>query len=55
MMLWVLINLSMLAKHLELQAGQGPSTAILLYTVFTTLYVVDYFWVEVIFCSIQKP
>eukprot|EP00007_Cunea_sp_BSH-02190019_P000300 CAMPEP_0174230630 /NCGR_PEP_ID=MMETSP0417-20130205/1357_1 /TAXON_ID=242541 /ORGANISM="Mayorella sp, Strain BSH-02190019" /LENGTH=403 /DNA_ID=CAMNT_0015308361 /DNA_START=170 /DNA_END=1378 /DNA_ORIENTATION=- len=44
MMLWILINLSMLAKHIELMGHITPRMA--LYQAFTMLYVADYFWFE---------
>ena len=43
MMAWTLINLSFLYKHAELNGG-NMTLGIVLYNVFTLLYVVDYFF-----------
>lgn len=44
MMGWLLINLSLAAKHLEIVGF--ISTPMLLYQIFSLIYVVDYFWFE---------
>ncbi len=45
MMMWELINLSFLVKHMELNGG-NITTAVLLYNFFTLFYIVDYFYNE---------
>lgn len=44
MMGWLLINLSLAAKHYELLGH--ISTPMLLYQIFSFVYIVDYFWFE---------
>eukprot|EP01097_Dermamoeba_algensis_P009859 TRINITY_DN7093_c0_g1_i1.p1 TRINITY_DN7093_c0_g1~~TRINITY_DN7093_c0_g1_i1.p1 ORF type:complete len:275 (+),score=57.50 TRINITY_DN7093_c0_g1_i1:106-825(+) len=44
MMLWIVLNLSLLAKHYELNGH--ISTAMMLYQIFSFSYVVDYFYHE---------
>lgn len=46
MMAWGLINLSMLARHVELSETGSISTAMALYQLFTMMYIVDYFFLE---------
>jgi Delta14-sterol reductase len=44
MMMWLFINLSFLAKHYEITGGF--STGMILYQLFTNIYVIDYFFFE---------
>jgi len=50
MMGWLLLNLSFLVKHLQVNHGQ-VSTAMILYQSFSNFYVLDYFWHEVYMTS----
>jgi len=49
MMGWMLLNLSFLAKHIEINNGVSISMA--LYQLFANFYILDYFWFEVYMTS----